>query len=131
MKKMELTKAYKVIGWCMIGYAIIDIALCVLNLLQFDSANIDANVKTFVIVAAIAITAIDAFFYVLAGIAGIKLNFKMGKVAFIALIIIAVIYLVGIISDKSYSPDDLRIILMPVVYGGFLFPAKKDAENKS
>lgn len=130
MKKLEMTKAYKVIGWCMIAYAIIDIALCLLNLLQLDAADIEANIKTFVIVAAIAITAIDAFFYVLAGIAGIKLNFKMGKVAFVALIITSVLYLVGLISGKSYSSDDLRIILMPMVYGCFMFPAKKDTENK-
>lgn len=130
MKEMKLTKAYKVAGWCMIGYAIIDIALCILNLLQFDSADIDADIKTFSIIAVIAITAMVAFFYVLAGVAGIKMNFKIGKVAFIALIIISVICLVGKIYDKSYNSSDLLIILMPVIYGGFMFSAKKEARNK-
>ncbi|MGN1367301.1 MAG: hypothetical protein ACI4WX_00395 [Aristaeellaceae bacterium] len=130
MTQMSKKKAYQVIGWCMLGYAFIDIIACALQLAEYGKTATPSSATTFVYVAAIAIAVLDAFFYVLAGIAGIKTNFKMGKAAWIAQIVIAVISLISVIASKRFTSDDYRIILMPVLYGSFMFYAQKEVSQQ-
>ena len=127
MSKLLVQKAYRIIGWCMVAYAVVDIVLAAMNIRQTNGMDIAAKVQSLVTGSIIAVTVVEVALYGLAAFAGITLNLKLGLISLIALASLGVICFVTLLFSGHYCHNDLRIIVMPLVYFCFLYPARKES----
>ena len=130
MDQTKKRRGFRIFGWAMIAWTVVDIGLCILSLLEANvfTDAVDTKVRTFLLVATCAVVGFDAVFSVMAGIAGIKANFKLGKAALIGLSIGAAVFLIGKFATGDFGGDDLRYALIPVLFAAFMYPAKGEAE---
>ena len=128
--KMSKVQAFKTIGWCMLVFAAVNLGSYILDMIEFNLQIPDEDGRRVLLLFMGVITAVEAVFYVLAGIEGIKTKFKLAKAALIGLIVLAVIDLAGIILAGNFEFADLRVILMTAVYAAFLYPAESEEQNR-
>lgn len=130
--RISKRKAFQILGWAMIAWAVVDVGISLASLLGSESFRqaLDMQNGTLALVIMLALIAFNTAFYVMGGIAAIRLNYRLGMAALVILTIDAVLFIAGRIMDAYFDWNDLRYALVPAVYASAYYPAKKEEQTE-
>ena len=82
--RISKRRAFQILGWAMIAWAVVDVGISLASLLGSESFRqaLDMQNGTLALGIMLALIALNTAFYVMGGIAAIRLNYRLGMAYF-------------------------------------------------